>query len=256
MKTFFSPSYALFYPESLFGRRRVLADDPTWTRPRTSAVVLAGQSYRTDAGLYVNDTGAPVELPDVPDWSIAAPQVEIDNPNCSIPADALDVSEEEYIALRTGMQSGGRIEVGADGRPVLVMPTLPSHGECVSAALLQIDRDTDRIILETIGARAEEYRQAEADALGYQSAGYAGPVPAFVADHQAAKGTWTAQQAADDILATAAAWRAAQAQIRANRLMCKELARRSVDDTGLKAALAQWAGFVVSIRASLGLSPA
>jgi len=124
----------------------------------------------------------------------------------------------------------------------------------IESALQQIDRDTDRIYTETVGARVEEYRQAEADALAFKEAGYAGDVPPFVADHLAAKEGWTAQQAADDILATAAAWRGAQAQIRANRLQCKELARKAADPAGVEAALQQWAGFVAAIRTALGLS--
>ena len=54
---------------------------------------------------------------------------------------------------------------------------------------------------------------------GLADGGYIGdPAPASVASWATAKGM-TAQQAADDINATAAAWRTAQAAIRAARLL-------------------------------------
>jgi hypothetical protein len=122
-------------------------------------------------------------------------------------------------------------------------------------AIGKIDADTDRIITDTIGARAEEYRQAHADALAYQAAGWQGDVPPFVANHQAAKTAdgWTARQAAEDILATATSWLNAQGQIRTQRLWHKEQARRAVDRTALDLALAQWSGFVAAMRIGLGL---
>ena len=111
--------------------------------------------------------------------------------------------------------------------------------------------------MDTIGNRGEEYRQAEADAMQFKAAGYAGDVPPFVADHLAAKQGegWNARQACDDILATSTAWRGAQAQIRANRLQCKELARQSADAAALHVALQQWSGFVATIRAALAIAP-
>lgn len=132
----------------------------------------------------------------------------------------------------------------------------PSLADQIDALMRRIDRDADRITEETIGARGEEYRQAEADALAFKAAGYTGAVPPFVASYVTAKVDWTAKQAADDILATANTWRVALGQIRASRLLCKELARKAAGDEGLTIVLAQWNGFVTAIRAALGLGPA
>lgn len=60
------------------------------------------------------------------------------------------------------------------------------------------------------------------------------------------------RQAADDILAQAMAWRGAQAQIRAQRLLRKEQARNAVDAPALDAVAQGWAAFVVAVRAQLG----
>jgi hypothetical protein len=129
----------------------------------------------------------------------------------------------------------------------------PSLVERIAAAARQIDADADAIYGAVLGNRGEEYKNAEADALAYQAAGYQGTVPGGVASWATASGI-TAQDAADDILATAANWRGAMAQIRAERLLCKKLAEAAVDQAALDAVLAQWAGFVAAMRAALGLS--
>ncbi len=131
----------------------------------------------------------------------------------------------------------------------------PSLADRKSAAVKQIDADTDAVIGAVIGNRASEYERAEAQATAYVAAGYNGPVPACVqswADAKVAQG-WTAQTAADDILITANAWRPAQEAIRAQRLLRKEQARNAVDTAGVDAVLAQWAGFLVAIKGQLGV---
>jgi hypothetical protein len=119
-------------------------------------------------------------------------------------------------------------------------------------AVRRIDADADAIYGAVLGNRGEEYKNAEADALAYQTAGYQGAVPAGVASWATASGM-TAQDAADDILATAATWRGAMAQIRAARLLRKKQAEAAVDQAALDAVQVQWAGFVAAMRAGLGL---
>lgn len=118
-------------------------------------------------------------------------------------------------------------------------------------ALTQIDADTDAINTAVMGSRAQEYELAEQHAQEYKAAGYTGPVPSSVQSWATAK-TWTATQAADDILITAAQWRTAQAAIRAQRLLRKEQVRSAADVAGITAATAAWAGFVTAIRGQLG----
>lgn len=121
-----------------------------------------------------------------------------------------------------------------------------------AAVVKQIDEDTDALYAAVIGNRAAEYTVAETEATAYAGAGYTGTVPASVASWATAKG-WTAQQAADDINATAAAWRTAQAAIRAARLLRKEQARTAASLADLSNVRAQWVGFVAAIRGQLGL---
>jgi hypothetical protein len=112
-----------------------------------------------------------------------------------------------------------------------------------------IDTGWDAVVRDVVGERVEEYRTAESEAATYKASGYADPIPASVKSWADPKG-WTGQQAADDILATAAAWRGASATARTVRLAHKERGRSGED---LNVVLADWLAFVKTIRTSLGV---
>ena len=97
--------------------------------------------------------------------------------------------------------------------------------------LLSIDNAADSARQRIVGdaIRVVEYQVAEADATAFKAAGYTGAVPASVGVWAQAK-DWTAQQASDDILAAAAAWRQALIGLRQARLMGKEGVRAHADD--------------------------
>lgn len=120
------------------------------------------------------------------------------------------------------------------------------------SAVLKIDADTDALYSAVLGRRAEEYTSAANDAALYKQSGYSGIVPPGVRSWATAKG-WTATQAADDILATAAAWVAAQNAIRATRLLRKEQVRSATNNEGVVVALAAWQGFLSFIKKALGV---
>lgn len=126
------------------------------------------------------------------------------------------------------------------------------------AAQRRVDADAGRITIDTIGGLAEEYTTAEKHALEFQAAGYLPPVPASVqswSDAKAIRGiVFTPQQAAEDILATAAAWRGALDLIRQQRLAAKAHIDMAADASAVDAAYSAWLGFVAAIRAQLGLS--
>lgn len=123
----------------------------------------------------------------------------------------------------------------------------------IAALIRQIDADADAIYIAALGNRATEYAEAESQAQAFKDAGYAGDIPAYVQAWADATGK-TAQWAADDILATAAAWRTAQTAIRANRLACKEAARKAEAFETIEAVTAQWQAFIVAVREQLELS--
>lgn len=151
-----------------------------------------------------------------------------------------------------------------DGQPVEMTPEEIADFEAARAvplerlqaeAVQRIDSDVDRIYAAVIGNRQAEYEAAEREAQAYADVGYEGDVPPLVQAWATAK-AWTGQQAADDILAQAVAWRGAQAQIRAARLALKEQARMAADAAGVETALAAWTAFVAAARAQLGVGGA
>ncbi|MGQ3227034.1 MAG: hypothetical protein ACT6UU_24210 [Hydrogenophaga sp.] len=126
------------------------------------------------------------------------------------------------------------------------MPITPEQVQ--ADALLKIDRDVDEIYAAVIGHRATEYEAAERHALEFQAAGFTGDVPPSVASWVAASGM-EAEAAALDILAEADAWRGAQQQIRAQRLLAKAGVRAGETSESMAA----WGGFVQQMRLALGV---
>lgn len=174
----------------------------------------------------------------------------------------VDEFAAQFVTIPDGVGNGWTFD-GSDyaAPPAPHIPTqeeLDAIAEAESARVLaaskaalirQIDADTDAIYRAVQGDRAMEYLQAESEAKQYKKDGYTGAVPDSVASWASAKGestTW----ATDDILTTARGWRQAQSAIRATRLTCKEQARTATD---LAPVAAAWNGFVVTIRAALGV---
>lgn len=155
---------------------------------------------------------------------------EIYELNGSWPSDALELTDEEHVQIRAGLDTGQQILALENGRPVL----MPRPSE-VNAQLLQkqlidrIDRTADaaRTAVVVDPTRALEYQQAAAEAQVFKDAGYpADAVPRTVAAW-AISGR-TAQQAADNILLESAAYTEALYQIREARLGAKELVRQAM----------------------------
>jgi hypothetical protein len=132
-----------------------------------------------------------------------------------------------------------------------VEPPAPTLQELQSESVRAVDADADAIYVAVLGNRGPEYERAERDALDFQSAGFSGPVPPYVATWASASGM-TDQAAAEDILAQAAAWNAAAIAIRQNRLSSKAAIRAAQDEQGVAAALSAWTGFVQVIKTQLG----
>lgn len=120
----------------------------------------------------------------------------------------------------------------------------------ISKSIIQVDVDTDNIYKDVLGNRCPEYLDAEVAANTFKNAGYIGVVPEDVQCYASVKG-WTPQQAADDILLIANAWRPAKTAIRANRLLAKEAITDSLSYSEVEAVLAWWAIFVLNIRTQL-----
>ena len=122
----------------------------------------------------------------------------------------------------------------------------------IASLVLRIDSDADAIYAAALGNRATEYTQAEDQATAFRANNYEGDAPSYVqawADATANSPQW----AADNIIATADAWRTAQAQIRAMRLLCKQQAKAATTHAALDAVAANWTAFIVQIKEALKL---
>lgn len=148
--------------------------------------------------------------------------------NAEMPADVVEITAEEHAVLLEGQSNGKRIAPDGNGRPVLVDPPAPlvtADGLCTG---IDTAADTARRLVAGDPLRAVEYEKSAAEAQTFKDAGYpAGAVPRTVAAW-AIEGR-TAQQAADSILAEAAAYNEALYQIREARLQAKALVRAAMD---------------------------
>lgn len=129
---FYSPSAAGFFSAAAHGARRISIPDPEWQRPTIEIVDPT----------WIDDGGSVPPLVFVPDMDAIQPSVEMDNPDCKIPADAVEITAEEYAALLAGLSSGQRIVADVDGRPMLADRTGPTAAEIWQ--LIKAERDRRR----------------------------------------------------------------------------------------------------------------
>ena len=120
MKMFYSKQTGGFYNTDIHGPRTVLIRDPNWTAPKD-------------------------------DPEARPPLVEVVNPHCLIPVDAVEITTEEHAALIKGQAQGKRIVADKSGRPILQDPPPP----------------TPEQIKSRLVARVQSWLDERARALGY-----------------------------------------------------------------------------------------
>jgi hypothetical protein len=120
-----------FYVTSIHGARQMEILDPTWVRPTITVILQPGESYPVGEQVIKNTSDIPTTLVDVLDVYAVHPTITVDNPDCKIPADAVEISDEQHAALMQG-QSEGKV-IGADegGFPLLLVPPVlpPSEND-------------------------------------------------------------------------------------------------------------------------------
>lgn len=138
------------------------------------------------------------------------------------PADARPVTPDKWRALREAQSAGLRIEPNADGDPEALDQIFTKDDLCTR---IDTAADTARARVAGDSLRAVEYDRAASEAQAFADAGYpVDAVPRTVAAW-AISGR-TPQQAADSILAEAAAYTEALYVIRETRLAAKEQVRK------------------------------
>jgi hypothetical protein len=124
----------------------------------------------------------------------------------------------------------------------------------VAAAVQQCYGDTDAITTAAVGARIEEYRQAEADARSFAAGGYLGDATSSVSSYALYNPTGETQSnqwAADKIIANADQYRQAQEQMRAKRFEYQARMRGATSLANLADIAEGWNLFIAGIRSAL-----
>lgn len=172
----------------------------------------------------------------------------------AIPADAVEIPAEVHAQLLTDQSQGAIIQPDDNGYPVAVFPPPPSLDQIKADLCARIDREADAARLKITGdpLRVIEYQKAEEEAAAYKAAGYTGTVPPMVLSWAEAKG-WTSQQATDDILAVAAAWRQALYSLRDIRLKGKESTKATITEAAANTAADAASDQITAVLAALGL---
>lgn len=149
-----------------------------------------------------------------------------------MPADAVEVSDDEYRVLLAGQSQGRFIVIDDGGVPSLQDRTPPSLAETKATALAIIDvcagAARARYITVTPGQEAT-YLMKGQQARDYAAAGYTGPAPLMVAAEQEAVGDASPQVAAQRIIAEESLWAAKAAQIERERRSRKIAVAAAVD---------------------------
>lgn len=140
-----------------------------------------------------------------------------------VPAGAVPITEAKYQEVIANPAPGKIRSHDAQGLPILIDP--PAYAPTVDELCNRIDTAADAARRAVAGdpLRAVEYDRARLAAEQFAAADYQGEVPAMVAAW-AINGR-TAQQAADSILAEAAAYTHALELLRTTRLAAKEQIR-------------------------------
>lgn len=120
------------------------------------------------------------------------------------------------------------------------------------SALMTVDLSNDDIVTSVIGRRDTEYLMAEKQAQAYIDAGYKGDTYPYVDSWAIAKAK-SEKWAADNIIETAANWRAIQADMRSKRLKAKEDIRNATSTDTVDAIVHQWYGYLGIIKQQLGI---
>lgn len=166
----------------------------------------------------------------------------------NMPADVVEITEEEHADLLGGQANGHKIECGDDGFPSLAAPNPPSLADLCASIDAAADAARSKVAGDPL--RAVEYEKAAAEAQAFKAAGYpAGDVPRTVSAW-AISGR-TARQAADSILAEASAYSEALYQIREARLGAKEQVRQAIAANQVEQARSIAAATIAGIRAAI-----
>jgi hypothetical protein len=103
---FYSKTTGGFYDKLIHGEKMIAIYDPAWVRPTVQ--------------VPQDDGNGGMVMVEVPDENAEHPTITIPNPDCKIPADAVEITDVEYTELLNAQSIGKRIQADVNGNPVAV----------------------------------------------------------------------------------------------------------------------------------------
>lgn len=226
---FYSPSKRGFYSESVHGPIKVAIIDPTWERP---LIEVPDPEHQGD------DEATSISIPDPnaePRYTFVA------NPKTTIPADALEISDEEYKQLLELQAAGYSIEPGKNGKPEAIAPAALSIETVRSLACMRIDADAERQRLKYITpghGQAMVYSEKAAEAVRFaaDTSPTLGNYPLLMAEVGLTADT--IEDVVQTILNRRNLWLWIAAKIERARLQAKKLVNESTSPEDIEAIVA------------------
>ncbi|MGV8860188.1 MAG: phage tail assembly chaperone [Pseudomonas sp.] len=130
---FYSAQTGGFYDCNIHGARLIAIQDPTWIRPKVDVVVQPGEATWVGDELMTNTGDEPITLHNILDMSAIADTLEVANPACLIPEDAVEIPNAHREELLAGQSLGKVIAADERGYPILIDPP-PMSAEDTAAA--------------------------------------------------------------------------------------------------------------------------
>lgn len=150
---YYSKSTGGFYSAEIHGGRKITVIAPSWVHPE----IEAPDPEWIEAD---HPEGTPVPTVTILDPNAIPDTIEIDNPDCKIPLDAVEITADEHSALLAGQSVGSIITTDATGRPMLADPPPPTPEQAkairsaeIKIALALIDAKSTRPLREGDTAR-------------------------------------------------------------------------------------------------------
>ena len=97
---------------------------------------------KSTGGFYVEEIHGSRKVT-VVDPEATPDTIEIDNPDCKIPADAVEITPEQHAALLNGQSSGKCIVADADGYPILQDPPPPTPEQIIAGFTVAVQQRLD-----------------------------------------------------------------------------------------------------------------
>lgn len=208
---YYSASTKGFYDENIHGARQIKVVDPAWQRP----------TIQIPDPAWNGDGDAP--LITAPDESALPDMIDIDNPACTIPADARPISREQYNEIMSAQADGKVIQPDSNGDPVAIA-RITDLNTLKVAALRAIDTQAENTRLQFITPGAGQsmvYQRKvqEAETLALDNNPDAAHYPLLTAEVGITGETL--QEVAATVLAKRDQWLAVAALIERTRLLAK-----------------------------------